>query len=223
MSKRISKERLAALKGLFITGTDTDVGKTYVTALLAQYLLDKHQACRVIKPIASGGYEDATYLKSVLALQDDLKNITPICMTDPVAPRTATLIRQERIDWSLLQDYFDELARQESYVLCEGVGGITVPLEKGYWVSDWIAELGLPALVVARAGLGTLNHTLLTLEHARNKGLRVQGIVLNHVQDASSDPAYPHNAQIIEEESGIPLVLEVKQGGEMLWHSYDFF
>lgn len=169
--------------GLFVTGTDTEVGKTAVTAALAYALRRKGLSVGVMKPAATGCgrrggrliSEDAELLLKASGAEDPIELVCPYRYEPPVAPSVAGA----SISLGHIEECFRALAARHDIVLVEGIGGLLVPLDARHTVADLAVRLNLPVLVVARAGLGTINHTLLTLEAARSRGLELLGVVLN--------------------------------------------
>jgi len=174
--------------GLFITGTDTGVGKTYVTAHLARILRSQQHPVRVSKPVATGAVrmpdgswlsEDTIALAEAAGCAGEWTAVTPWAFPEPAAPPVAA--RQQNVCLSLV-DLVDAVRRQRrphAALLVEGVGGLLCPLTERETVADLVAALHLPLVVVTRTALGTLNHTLLTLEVAQNRRLPVAGVVVN--------------------------------------------
>lgn len=199
--------------GLFITGTDTGVGKTVVTGGLAAALRFRGIDAGVMKPIQTGAERagdelhapDAEYLTRTSGVDDPPELICPCVLEPPLAPLVAARIARQSIDLQRLSAAYRELTVRHPLVLVEGAGGITVPIGPGYGMSDLARAWELPVLVVARAGLGTLNHTCLTVEHARSKGLSVVGIVLNGASE-EPDLAERTNPGVLEELTGIPVL-----------------
>jgi dethiobiotin synthetase len=175
-----------APRGIFVTGTDTGVGKTIVAATLARLLRMNGVAVGVMKPVTSGCREedgklvsdDARLLCQAAGIQlcDD---VAPYRLHESIAPAEAARIDGVRIDFSNVKAAFDRLASSYQYVIVEGAGGLMVPLSGGLLVADLARELELPLLVVARPGLGTINHTVLTCFAARQLGLQVAGVIVN--------------------------------------------
>ncbi len=175
------------MTGLFITGTDTEVGKTVVTSALAAGLRSRGHAVRALKPLASGGLppgEDATMLGEAAGHPP----LVYRCFEVPAAPTRAAAEAGEEVDWAELLRWIRGQATAHA-TLVEGVGGWEVPLVPGHRVSDLAVELGLPVLVVAANKLGVLNHTLLTVQAIEARGLKVVGVVLNDIADAHPDLA----------------------------------
>jgi dethiobiotin synthetase len=175
------------MRGLFVTGTDTGVGKTVITAALAAGLRAAGRQVGVMKPVETGcareGGElraaDAEYLAERAGSPDPGALICPCRYESPLAPAAAARLERRPVDLDAIRGAHAELRRRHPFLLVEGAGGAAVPLTDDLLLADLAAEFGYALLVVARAGLGTLNHTLLTLELARGRGVLVFGIVLN--------------------------------------------
>jgi dethiobiotin synthetase len=176
--------------GLFITGTDTGVGKTFVACGLAALLHEWGYRVGVMKPAETGCVEkdgklfpeDAAKLKEVSGCAVPLEKVCPFQLRDPLAPSSAAEREGKRIDIDRLIDIYDEISSAHDVTLVEGAGGLMVPLLPSYTYADLARVLKLPTLVVAANRLGAINHLLLTVEHAGCKGLRVLGYVLNQIQ-----------------------------------------
>jgi dethiobiotin synthetase len=163
----------------FITGTDTGVGKTWFTCRLVRHWRARGHDAVGLKPISAGGLEDAELLRAAAADALALDAVNPVQLREPAAPLIAARAEQRVLDFDALNRSVLATASRHSHVAVEGVGGWRVPLAPRYEVRDWARDLGLPVVVVARAGLGTLNHTLLTVDSIRAAGLTCVGIVLN--------------------------------------------
>jgi len=202
-------------KGIFIIGTDTEVGKTVVSAGLMHLLLGNKYKAAYFKPVASGqvmlggSYQstDASFVKTVSGFAEDPKNITPFSFKNAVAPHFAARLEGRSIDVAIIKDTCQYLKNSYEMIIAEGVGGLAVPLnDQGFMQHDLIRELGFPCLLVARTGLGTINHTLLTIRFAQSAGLTIKGIVLNgHGQT----PVEIDNIETIRKLSGIPAIFTV--------------
>ncbi|MCK5343818.1 MAG: dethiobiotin synthase, partial [Candidatus Heimdallarchaeota archaeon] len=153
--------------------------------------------------------EDVNFLLKASGAKDDLSLVVPYNFKDPVAPSLAARLESVPIDIEKIKDAYSTLAARHDLVIVEGSGGIMVPIiEKGldsYLVSDLIVELSLPTLIVARAGLGTINHTLLTIDHAKRKGVDVAGVIINGYPDEPS-LAEKNNPAMIEDLSGVSVL-----------------
>lgn len=196
-------------RGIFIIGTDTDVGKTIISAGLLYLLLkNKHRAV-YFKPVASGvtvidgatASTDAAFVGAVSGFAEQPDRVTPFAFADAVAPHLAARIACRRIDPVVIQKSFNDLKNCYDMIVAEGAGGLAVPLnDEGYMQYDLIRELNLPCLLVARAGLGTINHTLLTLHVAKSAGLKVKGIIINHAGETLIEQ---DNIKMIKKLSGV--------------------
>lgn len=201
-------------KGIFIIGTDTEVGKTVVSAGLMHLLLDKYNAA-YFKPVASGqillggSYQstDASFVKTVSGFAENPKNITPFSFKNAVAPHFAARLEGRSIDVAIIKDTLQYLKSSYEMIIAEGVGGLAVPLnDQGFMQHDLIRELGFPCLLVARTSLGTINHTLLTLRFAQSAGLTIKGIVLN---GHGKTPVETDNIETIRKLSDISAIFTV--------------
>jgi dethiobiotin synthetase len=198
--------------GLFITGTDTDVGKTVATAIIALALHHRGVKVGMMKPIATGGRwdgnrlisPDAEYLKKILALEDDLELINPICLELPLAPLVAAKLIGTRIDLDQVWKAYEILRSRYEFLIVEGIGGLMVPIFEGFMVADLAKEFALPLVIIARPGLGTINHTLLTIQCARYYNLTIQGFIFNNSKMTQIGLAELTNHQTIEEIGQIP-------------------
>ena len=192
-------------KGIFITGTDTGVGKTVVAAALASYLRSTGLDVGVMKPVHTGcrsirsspiGH-DTRLLMLAARVQDPPEMITPYCLKHPLAPWTASQMEGVKIKTSVLLRAYRELCRRHSFLIVEGVGGLAVPITAHLTVLQLARFFGLPLLVVTRPGLGTLNHTQLTIEYARSRQVPVKGIVINETERKRSGLAEKTNPSLL--------------------------
>jgi len=191
--------------GLFVTGTDTGVGKTRVACALAAMLRARGVDVGVMKPIETGvGFEgplDALALRAAAAVSDPLDDVCPQRLSLPAAPSVAGEAEGRAIDLAAIEAAFARVGARHGWVLVEGAGGLLAPIARGFDMAELAARLGLPLLVVARARLGTINHTRLTLEAARARGLRVAGVAVSHA-DASFPAADARNLDALRAELG---------------------
>ena len=192
--------------GIFITGTGTEIGKTVVAGGLAAALKQFGTNVGVMKPISSGDTADAQFLKHAAQVDDELVSINPIYLRHPLAPSVAARIENREIDLRCVETAFAALQEKYDFVIVEGVGGIAVPLRDDFLVVHLIHQLRLPLLIVAQAGLGTLNHTLLTVAFAQQFGLQIAGIVLNKHAPAVAGLAEATNPVEIEKLTDIPVI-----------------
>ena len=193
------------MKGIFITGTDTGVGKTYLTALLTRTLRSQGIPAIALKPVASGDRSDALALHEAMGRALPIPQINPIHFSAPLAPYAAGMLENRPFPWDQLRSHWRDISGSHpGPFLVEGVGGWRVPMDSTHTVREWARELGLPVLVVCRATLGTLNHTLLTVDSIRQTGLPLPGVVMNF-HAAPEDDATRTNPGILEEWSKLPV------------------
>jgi dethiobiotin synthetase len=175
-------------RGCFVTGTDTGVGKTLVGRALVRALRSRGVNVGVMKPIETGvgdaGPLDAIALRDAAGASDPLEDVCPQRFALPAAPAVAAEAEGRRVDVGAVERAFDRIAGRHEFVVVEGAGGLLVPVGEGLAMSDLAARMSLPLLVVARAALGTINHTLLTLEAAAARDLDVLGVVISHADGA---------------------------------------
>lgn len=179
------------MRGLFVTGTDTGVGKTFVACALARGLRAAGIDVGVMKPIETGvpstGPEDARALRSAAGVGDPIEDVCPQVFALAAAPEAAARVDNRSVSLYAIRAAYDRLAARHEFMLVEGAGGLLVPLDSATDMADLARDLGLPLLVVARARLGTINHTRLTLECAAARALEVFGTVLSHSSGALSE------------------------------------
>ena len=178
------------MRGLFVTGTDTGVGKSVLAASVCAALAARGERVAAFKPVVTGlddergefGH-DHELLASAANAGQAPEDVAPYRFGPPLSPHLAAELAGERIEPAKLL----EAARAHELLVCEGVGGLMVPITTGYLVRDLAIDLELPVLVAARIGLGTINHTLLTVEAARSAGLRVAGVVMTPWPDEPAE------------------------------------
>ncbi|RME36181.1 MAG: dethiobiotin synthase [Deltaproteobacteria bacterium] len=182
-------------KGLFITGTDTGVGKTWTGAALTRFLVRQGLRVAVCKPVETGVADpsrpgaDAGLLLEACGCDWPLELAAPYRLTRPLAPDQAARMDQVRLDINHMTEAVDALADRADFIIVEGAGGLMVPLSGGMLIADLAARLNFPLLVVARPNLGTINHTLLTTFAARQMNLALAGVII------SGMPATPDEAE----------------------------
>ena len=211
-----------APRGVFVTGTDTGVGKTVVSCLLARTLRDAGLVVGVMKPFASGGRAggDALMLRDSIACPDPVEKINPVCFDAPLSVLAASELEGREPDIGLVFDVYRELAAKRDFMVVEGVGGLMVPIRRDYFVLDLIMALGLPVLVVGRDGLGTINHTVLTVDRLRSAGAAVCAVVLNSpaaAADNEGDVSRGGNARQLEAILGVEVVGLPFLGPRVFW------
>jgi dethiobiotin synthetase len=195
-------------KTYFITATDTEVGKTFIAAGLAKAAQNRGLEVGYYKPISCGGIEDAEFLKYKLKLKDSLDLMNPIRFKQPLSPYAACIKEHVRVDLEQITTIADRLNVIKDFVLIEGLGGVLAPIKKDYFVVDMICSLRSPTIIVARAGLGTINHTLMTVEILKKRKLNIAGIIMNGY--TGRELSEKTNDKVIEELSGIPVIGRIK-------------
>lgn len=199
--------------GIFITGTDTGVGKTVVAAGLAMALKARGIKVGVMKPVATGceGTDhrlvpmDAVYLLE--AGQNEYPALTcPSRYRNPLAPSVAAVLEKREVDLTAIIQAYKEMQKHYDFIIVEGVGGLLVPLKQNYYVANLIREFKLPLVIVARPGLGTINHTLLTIDAALIRGFELRGIIFNRFPTGNYSLAEMTNPKVVGDLSGIPIL-----------------
>ncbi|MGJ8632701.1 MAG: dethiobiotin synthase [Luteolibacter sp.] len=198
----------------FITGTDTEVGKTYVTRLIVETLRAEGKNAIGYKPVSCGDRDDATILAEVSG-NIPIDEINPLHFNSALAPHVAALLENRTIDPAELLAAFRSISEKHDTVLVEGAGGWEVPITENYFISDLAADLGLPVILVAANRLGALNHILLTLAAIKAKGLVCAGIILNQLEDEMDTPMIT-NKGILESLTDVPLLDHIIHGQDFL-------
>jgi dethiobiotin synthetase len=198
------------MKGFFVTGTDTGVGKTIISCGLAAELKGKKIDVGVFKPLLSGisryhPESDTSLLKQMSQTSLSYEDITPFEFEEPLAPYIAGKLEGKVVRIEDVLNHWEIIKQKHEYFIVEGAGGISVPLGESFLVSDLIKALQLPIIIVARPNLGTINHTFLTVQYATSIGLRVAGIVINGISD-NPDLVEKTNPKIIEEICNVPIL-----------------
>jgi dethiobiotin synthetase len=197
------------MNGYFVTATDTGVGKTEVACALLRAARAAGVDAVGMKPAQSGHVpgepSDAERLRDAAGGVEPLEAICPYSLTAPLAPIVAARLEGRTIELARVLEAARSLAARHAALVVEGAGGLLVPLTERESYADLAVTLGLPVIIVARAGLGTVNHVLLTVEAARRRGLEIAAIVLNRTV-AQDDPSVPHNAAEIARLTGAKVV-----------------
>jgi dethiobiotin synthetase len=204
-----------SMRGLFITATDTGAGKTFVTAMIARMLRAKGEVVRACKPVATGAewiggrwLSEDTRILSEATADHEYDQITPWAFPTPAAPLVAARLAGVQLRLDQLALAVRQRETPGTLILVEGIGGLLCPLTERETVADLAAELDLPLLIVARRSLGTLNHTLLTLEVAHVRRLRVAGVVMCETTPVTG-PAEETNVEELRRRIGVPLLAVV--------------
>jgi len=228
--------------GWFITGTDTGVGKTVIACALATLLRQQGRKVGVFKPVATGcrldmrlGWvnEDSEVLAHCSDASEDLATICPVRYSGDLAPMVAAERSRKPIDWTAIDASWRRIRGGNEWVIVEGAGGLLVPIDRDTNMADLAKRFDLPLVIVARPALGTINHTLLTIEAARARDLPIAAVVINGYRPGSATLAEETNPEVISRLSGmkIPLIVpfdprtDLRQGviGEsVLWPLREF-
>ncbi len=191
-------------KALYIIGTDTDVGKTVITGAIAAYLKKSGRDVGVYKPFQCAG-NDAAILQQLAQSQDEPKEINPYYFEEALAPAVAAERAQSHIDFVKVVETFRTLQTRHEILISEGAGGLLVPLIGNKTHIELLKELRVPVLVVGRLGLGTINHTLLTLEVLKHNHIPCYGVILNELSPQNS-VAEATNPQVLTDYYQVPLL-----------------
>ena len=177
------------MKSLFVTGTDTDVGKTCVSASIVKNLRDMDIDVGVMKPFASGHKknsnslpQDVEILMKYSGSQDPIDLVNPYFFEIPTSPYDAAKILVQKINLQKVIDAYNKLLSSHDLVIVEGIGGLMTPITQNYFVSNLISELDIDTIVVMGSKLGTVNHTLLTYEHCKQMHLKLKGFIINQTE-----------------------------------------
>jgi dethiobiotin synthetase len=210
------------MRGLFITGSDTGVGKTTIAAGLARLFRRQGRNVRVCKPVATGATciggrwvsADTLALAEAVGESGAWQEITPFVFPEPIAPAVAARRAAFSLTLPQLVEAVERQSRADSVLLVEGVGGLLCPLTDDATVADLASILRLPLLVVTRRSLGTLNHTLLTVEAARTRGLALAGVLVNETE-RPDDLAAQTNVEELRRRLAVPVLAVVPFGAEV--------
>ncbi len=193
------------MPSLLITGTDTDVGKTIIAAALARAWRNAGHDIGVMKPIACGALADTHLLLAASGASDPENLVTPLFFRDPLAANVAARREGREIDLASANRALTELQRRHTHLIIEGFGGALAPVTDEIAFADWVTTHRLPALVVARTDLGTLNHTLLTLEALAARDIPLVGVVLNRCHGGPVGLAEQTNPDTLARITDVPL------------------
>ena len=202
--------------GIFVTGTGTDIGKTFVTALLVKKLHDAGCNTAYFKAAVSGNERDengrlipgdAAYVKKISGISQPLDTMCPYIYETAVSPHLASKIEGDLVELENVKDHYEKLCDEYEYVICEGSGGIVCPIrydDRKIMLEDIIKSLGLPAIIVADAGLGTINSVVLTCEYMKAHGMEIRGLILNNFH--KGDIMEEDNKVMCEKLTGLPVI-----------------
>jgi len=200
--------------GLFVTGTDTGVGKTLVAGAIARILTDKGLKVGVFKPIATGCVRrweglvsyDTEFLAYCANSEMHLSTITPVGYLTPAAPIVSAAYEGQPIDFDKIAAAYKSICENSDIVIVEGIGGVRVPLTAELDLLDLAVELALPTVIVARPNLGTINHTLMTIDCVRAAELKIVGVVINSYDATKATVAEETAERVIAQCSGVSIL-----------------
>lgn len=209
-------------KGLFVLGTGTDIGKTYVTGLLLKYIRDNGYDASYFKAALSGAIRneegklipgDAVEVLSMAGLEEDTDFLVPYIYETAVSPHLASHIEGNPVDLDVVKRSYDAVSKKYDYIVMEGSGGIVCPIrydgpdnENNIMLEDIIKALDLNVVLVADAGLGTINSVVTTVEYLKNRNIHTCGILLNNFKDQTMEE---DNLKMIEELTGVPVIAKI--------------
>jgi dethiobiotin synthetase len=196
----------------FVTGTDTNVGKTFVTTLLTRSLRKAGFDTVAMKPVSCGEPEDTLAILEAIGGELSSDEVTPVAYRAPLAPIEASRLEGRTFDPAEVMGIYNRLRSSHRSLLVEGVGGWLVPLTATYSAADLAKAMNLPVLLVVRNKLGAINHTLLTLESIKSHGLTCGSIVLNNHPADDGDLSRDGNRHLLAELTTIPLLFEISPG-----------
>ena len=204
------------LKGLFVTATDTDIGKTVISGAILAALKNRGTNIGALKPLASGCIrnnqgileaEDATFLMKALDFPEGKRSEVNLLSLEPaLTPAVAAKVSGVEINISTVMEHCHKVADKYEAVLVEGVGGITAPLVDDYLLADMIVEMKLPTVLVATAGLGSINQVVLTYEYAKQRNINLVGIIINKYDENNAGILEESNIEYMKRLTGLPIL-----------------
>jgi len=200
------------MKGIFVTATDTGVGKTYTGCLIAEALRGKLKL-QVFKPFLSGSIGDAKKLKKAARSNLSLKEINPFFLKYPLAPYPASILEGKKVDLKDIYNKYAVMRKSSDFLIVEGAGGLFVPVTKNFFMIDLIEKFRLPVILVSRPTLGTINHTLLSIKALKGRGIKVVAVLMNRF--TGEDLAQKTNPKVMRELVNVP-VFVIKEKSKKL-------
>ena len=206
------------MMSIFITGTDTGIGKTLVAGGLANALYRMGVNVGVMKPVATGCIakngqlvsDDALFLAKAAKVTDDINLINPVALKPPLSPNVAAKLTHKKIKLGKVFDAYSELAKRHDTMIVEGIGGLMVPILDNFFVADLVKRLSIPLVIVTRPTLGTLNHTIMTVRIAESYRIKIAGIIINYYDKGfRKGRAERYNTMMLERICGVPILAEV--------------
>ena len=201
-------------RGIFVTGTDTEVGKSLISGNIARLLVEQGIKTGVFKPIASGCRSereglissDAEFLSLCAQSEEPLNVINPVSFKIPATPAVCEQREHKLIDYELIASTYRYLVEQNDFMIVEGIGGVRVPLSAGVDLLDLAIVFDLPVVIVTRPNLGTINHTLLTIDAIRGAGLPILGLVISGYDQLNATIAEETVMEVFEEWGRVPVL-----------------
>ena len=216
-------------KGLFVVGTGTDIGKTYVTGLLLKYVRDNGYNATYFKAALSGAIKDengllipgdAVEVLRMANLEEDTDFLVPYIYETAVSPHLASHIEGNPVELTKVKQAYDEVSKKYDYIVMEGSGGIVCPIhyegkdnENNIMLEDIIKYLGLDVVLIADAGLGTINSVVTTVEYLKNRNIHVCGIIMNNYKDELMEN---DNIKMVEDLCDVAVIAKVYQNDKNL-------
>lgn len=194
-------------KHIFITGTDTGVGKSIFSVFLALYWHNQGKRVVISKPIQTGSEKDTDFLSVLTEKKIPIFNTYSFNL--PAAPAVAARYENKKIDKEKIIMDIKKLEQEFEHVIVEGIGGIAVPITESYLIADLIKDLNYPTIIVARPLLGTINHTVLTIEFAKQKKLDLLGFVISGYDEDTNDPVIKTAPDVIQETVSIKCLMKL--------------
>ncbi len=193
------------MKKFFITGTDTDVGKTFITRLLLAKVKNMHQTALAIKPISAGS-DDAIFLQQENSIMLPYETINPVYLNEPLSPHIAASREQKKLNAATIYSAcLDALQHAVDYLFVEGAGGFLVPINDHETMADLAIQFNMPVILVVNMRLGCINHALLTVENILSKQLPLAGFIANQTQEKTQD-AFAENIATLQQRIPAPLL-----------------
>ena len=207
-------------KKIFITATGTDIGKTFVTALIVKKLKESGYNAGYYKAALSGAEVtenglipgDACYVKRIANINENIDNLVSYVYKEAVSPHLASQIEGNPVEMKKVVKDFNNASSKYDYLVMEGSGGIVCPIRydhKKIMLEDIIKELGLSTLIIADAGIGTINHVAITVEYLKIRNISIKGIILNNYNE--NNMLHKDNKKMIEAITKIPVIATVKE------------
>lgn len=209
-------------KNLFITGTGTDIGKTFISALIVKKLHDAGYRSAYYKAAVSGNVRDAqghlipgdaALVKKISHIPQEVSEMVPYIYENAVSPHLASRMEGSPVELSVVKDGYEKVKADHDFITMEGSGGILCPIrwdEQKIWLEDIIQALHMPCIIIAEAGLGTINSAVLTYEYMKQHGMKVKGFIFNHFHPG--DIMEEDNKKMVEERTGLPVLACVQEG-----------